>query len=178
MRKWGQTFHCTVNIVEIIFTFQFTFHKKGSRCQTHLLSVVWCVGQHCRDMKHQLKVFISGVKRVCACGVRCTEDEIMRRIIPLNQTHTFMTTHKISFLFGLMCTHLQMAHLWRLRDYEKLCDGLYTRTDQLKNDFSRTHFKKWTRSHQAMKEDHSNPWHQVKYSERGTYFCCPAVPWT
>lgn len=40
---------------------------------THLLPVVGRVGQHCRDVKHQLKVFISGVERVSASGVRCKE---------------------------------------------------------------------------------------------------------
>ncbi len=46
-------------------------------CPTHLLSVVGCVGQHCRDVKHQFKVFIGGVERVSASGVRCRKDAII-----------------------------------------------------------------------------------------------------
>lgn len=129
---WWKEFHWNY-----IFTFHHFLQKKGSHYvmwQTHLLSVVGCVGQHCRDMKHQLKVFIGGVERVCASGVRCTEDEIIiTHIIPL--THT----HKISFLCGFMCTHLQMAHLWR--DYEELCVAYIPKLTKNNWGISRTHFK-------------------------------------
>jgi len=47
---------------------------------THLLPVVGCVGQHCRDVKHQLKVFIGGVEGVSASGVRCRDNVIISHI--------------------------------------------------------------------------------------------------
>lgn len=54
----------------------------GPLLETHLLSVVGCIGEHGGHMKHQLVVLIGGVERVCASGVSCNTGQDSQGLRP------------------------------------------------------------------------------------------------